>query len=139
MLTVPPVVRPVTRVFVLTSEQYITFANNKCLGLTDLNAAGKEVLDRIEQQADSRHGTSVAGRCVDYRTARFCHSTNFSLVKDFCRLVINVKYIRGWSVLLSLKKMFIVLREFSFFEPSIHGVNKPESDAGRLKKKETYK
>jgi hypothetical protein len=56
-------------------------------------------------------------------------------VKDFCRLVINVKYIRGWSVLLSLKKMFIVLREFSFFEPSIHGVNKPESDAGRLKKK----
>jgi len=48
VLTVTPVVRQATRVFVLTSERYITFAN-KCLGLTDLKAAGKEFLDRIEQ------------------------------------------------------------------------------------------
>ena len=34
--------------------------------------------------------------------------------------------------MLSLKTLLIVLREFLFLEPTIHGVNKPANDVGLL-------
>jgi hypothetical protein len=139
VLTVTSVVRPATRLFVLTSERSITFANTKCLRLTDLNAAGKEVLDRIEQQADSGEPRTpwdfCLSRSIDYPNALFCYSTDFSIVKDLCRFLINVKYFRGWSMLLSLKTL-LVLREFLFLEPSIQAVNKPANDVGQLEKRD---
>jgi len=60
------------------------------------------------------HGTSVSGRSIDYANALFCHSTNFSDVKVLCRFIINVKYFRGWPMLLSFKRLLIAWREFSF-------------------------
>jgi len=38
-------------------------------------------------------------------------------------------------MLLSLKTLFIVLREVWFLEPSVHGVNKPANNVGLLAKK----
>jgi hypothetical protein len=83
-----------------------------------------------------RHGTSGSGRSIDYANAHFCHSTNFSLVKNLCRFIINVKYIRRWRMLLSLKRLLIAWWEFLFLEPRVHGVNKPENDVGQLKEKD---
>jgi len=35
-------------------------------------------------------------------------------------------------MLLSFKTLLIVLREFLFLEPSVHGVSKPANDVGLL-------